>query len=67
MALLAGLGQNVKDAMELGRKFAIVETARVGGRKGGLGMLGMGMGMGMGHADWDGDVGMDYQGQGQVV
>lgn len=53
--------------MELGRKFAIVETARVGGRKGGLGMLGMGMGMGMGHADWDGDVGMDYQGQGQVV
>lgn len=65
MALLAGLGQNVKDARELGGKFAIVEAARAGGRKGGLGMLGMGMGMG--HADWDGDVLMDYQEQRAVV
>jgi len=59
VALLASLGQNVKDARELGQKFATVESARAGGRKGGLGMLGMGMGMGGG--DWDVDMAMDYQ------
>ncbi|MCJ1247541.1 hypothetical protein MMC30_004755 [Trapelia coarctata] len=56
VALLAGLGQNVKEARELGIKFATVESARAGGRKGGLGMVGMGMGGG----DWVTEMAMDY-------
>ena len=65
IALLASLGQNVKDARELGMKFSTVESARIGSRKGGLPLLGMGMGMGSG--DWDAEMGMDFQGEGELV
>ncbi|MCJ1437005.1 hypothetical protein MMC27_006388 [Xylographa pallens] len=48
VALLGSLGRSIQDAKGLGTKFSVVEGAKLGGRKGVFGSMGMGMGMGMG-------------------
>ncbi|MCJ1286126.1 hypothetical protein MMC26_005469 [Xylographa opegraphella] len=50
VALLGSLGRSIQDAKALGSKFSVVEGAKLGGRKGGYGPMGMGMSMGMGGA-----------------
>lgn len=52
MSLLSSITNSVQEAKELGRKSAVVETIRVGGRRGGGGFPDMhgGIGIGSGRA-----------------
>ncbi|MCJ1385171.1 hypothetical protein MMC17_008292 [Xylographa soralifera] len=62
VALLGSLGRSIQDAKGLGTKFGVVEAAKLGGRKGGYGGMGMGMSMGMGGAMGMSGVGEDGMG-----
>ncbi|MCJ1416461.1 hypothetical protein MMC32_002799 [Xylographa parallela] len=62
VALLGSLGRSIQDAKGLGTKFSVVEGAKLGGRKGGFGSMGMGMGIGMGGAMGMGGIGEEGMG-----
>ncbi|MCJ1392573.1 hypothetical protein MMC18_005443 [Xylographa bjoerkii] len=68
VALLGSLGRSIQDAKGLGTKFGVVEGAKLGGRKGAYGGMGMSMGMGgaMGmNGGLEEGIGLDMQSYGE--